>query len=278
MWANHRTALTQQPHRECRGGYLVAFLAIATLHATPVVAQRQANVPCGLVSWWPLDGTAADIQGGNTGAVVTTSGAGAGAFVPAMVGTGWKSTEGSLVIIRNNASLDVSKFGGFTIDFWIRIGQINDRNMIIVWKGVQSTDVTSPYYVSVRGTNASDGPGAPGTIYFSISDGTKAQFVASNVSLPTNIFKHVTVTSDRKNLAIYVDGILALDHLAAQQVQPGASAANLQIGGSGVPANFFDGIIDEVELFDRALDPVPQSEIMAIYRAGSAGKCRQRRP
>ena len=36
--------------------------------------------------------------------------------------------------------------------------------------------------------------------------------------------------------------------------------------------HLFQGLIDEVEIFDRALDP---SEIKALYLAGSAGKCRK---
>jgi hypothetical protein len=40
---------------------------------------------------------------------------------------------------------------------------------------------------------------------------------------------------------------------------------------NGVPGRFFDGEIDEVDLFNRALDA---SEIQAIFDANTAGKCK----
>ena len=43
------------------------------------------------------------------------------------------------------------------------------------------------------------------------------------------------------------------------------------IGSVGGTGEFFDGVIDEVEFFDRALSA---SEIQAIFMADSAGKCK----
>ena len=40
---------------------------------------------------------------------------------------------------------------------------------------------------------------------------------------------------------------------------------------SGIRVGFFDGLIDEVEIFTRALSG---AEIQAIFDAGSAGKCK----
>jgi len=41
--------------------------------------------------------------------------------------------------------------------------------------------------------------------------------------------------------------------------------------GGGTPRRFFRGIVDELEIFNRALS---QTEIQTVYNAGSAGKCK----
>ena len=42
-------------------------------------------------------------------------------------------------------------------------------------------------------------------------------------------------------------------------------------GGTGNDRRWFKGGLDEVEIFNRALNP---SEVLALYQAGSAGKCK----
>ena len=50
---------------------------------------------------------------------------------------------------------------------------------------------------------------------------------------------------------------------------------SLSIGSSRGGYGFFDGLIDEVEIFNSVLTA---SEIAAIYNAGSTGKCRSCAP
>ncbi|MBK6405753.1 MAG: LamG domain-containing protein [Holophagales bacterium] len=50
------------------------------------------------------------------------------------------------------------------------------------------------------------------------------------------------------------------------------NALSVRIGAASDGGSLFNGLIDEVEVFDRALS---QPEIQAIVAAGSAGKCKQ---
>lgn len=50
-----------------------------------------------------------------------------------------------------------------------------------------------------------------------------------------------------------------------------SNAARLEIGRTTGGGNYFDGAIDEVELFNRALSA---SEITSLWNAGDAGKCK----
>lgn len=74
-------------------------------------------------------------------------------------------------------------------------------------------------------------------------------------------------------------GTLFVDGAAVATVSPvnltGVAGGSFAIGSEGartrgVPAGFFTGEIDEVEIFDRALT---QADFVAIYNARRAGKC-----
>jgi Concanavalin A-like lectin/glucanases superfamily len=248
---------------------LVVLVEASTLSTDRALALTPANVPCGLVGWWPLDGNATDIKNGNNGVVT------GGAFVNAMVNQGWQSAGPTSVIsVPDAPALHVSTL---TIDFWIKLTSTTQLNTVAIWKGnVLGTTVTSPYSVGIRGSSGGNSfGGAARMVIFSIGNQATVQYLQSTSSLPLNTFKHVTVTADGVKLKIYIDGVP--NGSASQTVFPGPGTRPLQIGGisgAATNANSLNGVIDEVELFNRALDPIPKSEIMAIVQAGSLGKCK----
>jgi hypothetical protein len=252
--------------RTARLSLLTLLFGLALVAQSAPLAH--ANVPCNLISWWPFDGSPSDIRGSNPGSVV-----GAGTYPPAIVAAGWKNAgPGSLITVLNAQTLDFSQSTlGFSLDVWLRIDHINVGNMFVVWKGKGGQDITSPYYIVVQGTNAAADP--PGTVYFSVANGVQSQYLKSPTPLATGIFTHVTATADGVKLTLYINGAPVAS--TAQTVKPYNSPYPLQIGGSVLsPNSFFNGVIDELELFNRALDPTPRSEIAAIYQAGSGGKCK----
>jgi hypothetical protein len=83
-------------------------------------------------------------------------------------------------------------------------------------------------------------------------------------------FHHIAGTWESGTMRLYVDGMLMG---TASNPTPANNARDLYIGyawGGGTPQRFFRGIVDEAQVFDRALSP---SEIQAIFLAGSAGQC-----
>src|SRR5690242_10444267 len=83
----------------CFEGCRIAALSLVLglVLSAAALAQQPANVPCGLIGWWPLDGNAIDIRGGNNGAIQ------GGAFSPAMVQQGWRSGgQGSVIVVPNS--------------------------------------------------------------------------------------------------------------------------------------------------------------------------------
>ena len=79
---------------------------------------------------------------------------------------------------------------------------------------------------------------------------------------------HIAATSDGKELRIYVDGAMKSSAVIPRAIIP--SPSPLRIGaGYFDPGRRFHGLIDEVAIFDRALDP---TEIWFLYRYGMQGK------
>lgn len=220
--------------------------------------------PPDLVGWWPMDGNSEDIWDGNTGVLEGTG----GQFGPAKVGRGFKSGgQRSLVTVPDVSNLDVTTF---TIDAWVKIDALNFKNMPIVWKGDHAgADLSTPYSLLVGGTSLSEPDATPFVI---LSDGVSSQIVVASTPIPLNTFVHLAVTNDGSKIRLYIDGVLDLE-VPKTVGTLFDSAHPLQIGSlSGTSANsFFNGTIDEVALFKRALSP---AEILDIFNAGSAGRCK----
>src|SRR5260221_3354176 len=83
-----------------------------------------------------------------------------------------------------------------------------------------------------------------------------------------NTWYHVAMTYDGASLSLYVNGALDNSLAASGPIVP--KAVPLRIGGTSTGPWFFNGRVDEVSLYNRALSA---SEVQAIYAAGAAGKC-----
>lgn len=87
--------------------------------------------------------------------------------------------------------------------------------------------------------------------------------------LTRGIWTHVAGVYDGTSVTLHMNGQLIGSKEAPGSILP--SNSSLNIGwDSSTPYRFFNGLIDEVEIFSRAL---AESEIAAIYNAGYAGKC-----
>ena len=99
--------------------------------------------------------------------------------------------------------------------------------------------------------------------------GCAALLQFSSMTVQTNTWYHVAVSIDGSTARLYVNGLLQ---------DSGATLANytpvpvFQIGAAACcGGDSFGGLVDEVEVFNRALTA---TEVQAIFNAGSAGKCK----
>ena len=235
-----------------------------------------AQAPNNLVSWWPAAGNANDIVDGNHGTLH-----GNATFAAGMVGQAFSfDGSGDFVNIPDNPLLNIAQ--EITLDAWIKADSFNlpfsaetqDANIYVISK---DTDVGRSYGIGVTDVDllptSGCGPGGAHAFMIAFTSGGIA-LACGSTALSTGVFHHLAGTYDSLTgeAKIYVNGVL--DGTAS--VAPGSllnsGPADVQIGARQYPTHraFFTGLIDEVEIFDRALSA---DEIAALANAGNEGKC-----
>ena len=207
--------------------------------------------PAGLVSWWSGDKTAEDVQGTNPGRLV-----GDASYTRGMVGPGFVfDGVDDAVVIPNSASLSPAQI---TLDAWVYPTGKAGTNRHIISK---DNELRTREYI--LGATFYDTFNA--NIW--LTDGTYVQALGTT-PIQLNTWYHVAMTHDGTKLDLYVNGVL---EATADAVGNRLITVNpVGIGGNSAPV-FFQGIIDEAQIFNRALS---DAEILAIYQAGADGQCK----
>lgn len=222
------------------------------LIATCGLEAARANctfAPLGLIAWWRAEGNALDTVGNHPG--TPTGGV---AFAPGHVGQAFSfnASADAGIIVPPATSLNPTE--AITIEAWIRPASFPNAFPTVVRKD-QNAIGTTQYSLLVGDRVAYLNIGGVGT--------------ATGGSVPTNVWTHLAGTYDRQFIRLYVNGV-EVTNTAATAAIP-TSTENLGIGKHALfTTRNFDGLIDEVSIYSRALSA---GEIAAIHAAGSAGKC-----
>jgi len=191
------------------------------------------------------------MQGINPGELV-----GGASFTKGMVGPGFVfDGVDDWVRIPNSASLSQTRI---TVDAWVYPTGKQGTNRHIVSK---DNDQRTWEYILAA------------TFYDTF---TANVWLANNVfvealgttPIQLNTWYHVAMTHDGTKLRLYLNGVLEAISDAVGDIVPTVNPVG--IGGNSAPV-FFQGIIDEAQIFSRALT---DAEILAIYQAGAAGQCK----
>jgi hypothetical protein len=199
-----------------------------------------------MINWWSGDGNASDIQGSNNGTLQN----GAIATGTGMVGQAFRLDGiNDYVAVANHSSLN--GFNSATIDAWIKLNTTSGRQAIV------SKVPAGEYYLLINN----------GKLSFENSNTGSGTFTGTTTLLAA-VWYHVAVTYDGASTRLYVNGV---EDGAQAGAWPAANSQSLSIGQRGDNTDFFNGFIDEVEIFNRALSA---AEIQSLYNAGSFGKCK----
>jgi len=249
---------TSKTFKALLGGVLIiSFVFILVDNA---YAQSCVLAPDGLVSWWPGEGNANDIADANNGTLQ-----GGATFATGRVGQAFSfDGNGDFVQVPDSANLDITD--KITLDAWIKTSGTNDFSGIVGKIGSIDPDTRKGYLLGVNALSKLRcdmvlDRSAPCCI-----QGT----AVSTTSVEDGNWHHVACTYDGAEVKVYVDGVL--EDTVAYTNGIGLNNEPLRIGRDpfSAPNRDFNGLIDEVEVFNRALT---DDEIEAIFEADSAGKC-----
>ena len=252
------------PHLDPTSTPTAMLLAPASdVRPTPTPAPAAIQSSDGLVSWWPGDGNANDIVGGNDGTL-----SGGATFAPGMVGQAF-SFDGVDGVVR--AGIEGITNNNYTFSAWAKLDSLPGSNDQIGIISVGSS-------VGDQALSVHNGWGGEiGFAFISYSSPTTTKSPTSGVLPTTDVWYHVAGVRNTNDasLRLYVNG-LEVDssrigsEAAVYFPDPVAEIGQRGPGpGQGSPATgVFHGLIDEVEIYNRALTA---AEIKAIFDAGSVG-------
>jgi hypothetical protein len=222
------------------------------------IAQAQtipSYVPTnGLVGWWPFNGNANDESGnGNNGivngATLTTDRNG-------NVGKAY-SFDGVSEFIEVPSSSSISVSTSYSISTWLLADVWSFQSPLDEHSIISKIDNGNWYggYEILSGGN--------GYIMHTGNIGSNFSVGASGYSVTT--WHHVIVTFNGSMVKSYINGQLVDSALRAGAIQ----TSNIPLrfarrGGAGYFNNYFDGKIDDIAIYNRALT---QQEITALYQA-----------
>ena len=250
---------------------ILCFLVLFTM-----VSRGNAGVPVpppsGLVSWWPGDGNADDIWNGNDGTLMNGA-----TFAPGMVSQAF-SLDGvnDFINVPDGASLDITE--ALSIDMWMKAPPVtNDQGAEIVDKGDYAF-VGGAYTLRISAIYPGDipnaGPNLAGRVNFLIWIGEPSTYphdtwhINSQSRVDDDAWHFIAATYDGAAMKLYVDGVLETTFSVSGNIRP--TDLDLRLGcNSYTGGGCFRGLIDEVEIYNRALSA---GEIQALYDAGDAGK------
>src|SRR6266480_600238 len=233
--------------------------------ASIYIAGRQGKCPCTsppdhMVSWWRGEGDAVDTQDGNDGTFNGTPSYGSGEVAEAF---SFNGNAANYVSVPPNTNLDLT---AFTVDAWIYVTAYGSPAEFILDK--EDLNAGNANYALSLTTDDFGNPNRAEILFDNASVGH--QYVDSTFPIPLNTWTHLTGSYDGTILKLYINGVLNNSKMFG--TTPIASGQPLFIGRrNNDTAYAFQGLVDEVEVFSRALT---DAEVLAIYSAGGAGKCR----
>lgn len=238
-------------------GYIVeGCTAWGALHVptpTPTPTPTPEPPPAGLIAWWPGDGHANDVVGENNGTLK-------GSYAAGKVGEAF-SFDGidDFVLVEDSPVLNIT--GDITMMLWAKRTLFSGDWSIMAAKGgstVEGVDVPQAYNLFFDPWNQLRGD-------IERADGSDMDIVGPPVN--DSDFHHYGYVRSDNNHKIYIDGVV-VNELSFSGSPGDTSGLPLTIGAmradSG-PGGFdlhFGGIVDEVQVFNRALG---DAEVKAIY-------------
>ncbi len=239
----------------------------ATLTVNP--APDCAPQPDGLVAWWGFDGSGDDLAG--------SSGMGFSGPAQYCLGEAGQALflHGYSGQVAASPVLNVGASVGLSIEAWLNPSDASRLMDVVEWNN-HAGSIGAHFALSVPNSYG----GGVGCLFGNLVDtaGISHQVTSVPGLLASGVFQHVALTYEKASgsAALYLNGVrVAITNLGVFTPQ---TTYDLFVGvrpSGPISGIAFDGSIDELSLYNRALSPV---EIQAVFNAGLSGKCRVPKP
>jgi hypothetical protein len=242
------------------GIYILQLIANNGDEVSSGLVEVRVGVPCddldlsGLSAWWPANGTARELIGGNEAILGGSTGYANGEVALAFNFDGGDDFIWAPASTNYNVGPSPS---GITIEFWMKPNSLQ-QGSVLGWANSIRVERQNFNWI-----------GSALRCYL----GTSGQYVQTPGNVWNNTawgWTHVAITYNKTNgiANIYINGsIQASANVGGSLMNTATDFYMGQVPGS---ANFYSGQLDEITLYSR---PLSAAEIAAIYAAGSAGKC-----
>lgn len=243
----------------------IALFAVAGLSALGVTSAY-GTVPGGpsdgLVLRYAFDtqanGVIPDLSGNGFDGTLMNANA-AKALVPSLPGYGkavrLRGQQHQYVDVPTQQVLDLDHF---TLSAWVRYTGVENDMTFGRWEVLEKAGA---YWLNVRTTGALRAGG-----FFGGCTSASWRYLDSNRVIATNVWRHVAATYDGSKLTLFIAGKRAGSMAVSGQTC--ASGEPLAVGAKNNPTKglleaFWDGRLDEVRLYDRALSSTEIGELAA---------------
>jgi N-acetylneuraminic acid mutarotase len=238
-------------------------------------AALLADLNTGLVAWYPFDGNASDMSGNRNHG--TVSGVVLGVDRHGAAGKAYDlDGEGGFIRVPDPQE----QFGdAYTLSTW---ALTRGRGGVILCKYSWNTSVGNGFSLSTTTPDGNGGGLTGSTVFASVFANTSWEpDDHPKFTLSTNSYAHVVAVYEEGANKLFIDNVLqstkSITHQSNQLNNPYdiLLGTYFQSQGSQVVADSsnrtFDGLIDDVRIYDRALSAAEVAELYALESALPAG-------
>ncbi len=148
------------------------------------------------------------------------------------------------VLLPNESDFDIT--GPITVEAWIKVDEWDIPNQAIVTKGDNTWRISRNWINS--------------TISFALSGVGQLD---GSVAVDDNQWHHIAGVYDGSSMSLYIDGVLDVSNTSSGSIATSDDPVIIGSNYQGIPTRFFDGSIDDVIIWDRALSQTEILETMA---------------
>lgn len=236
---------------------IYVFLVVVLFVALPALAQ---NLQEGLIAYWNFDGKADDSSGNKYNGTIT----GKPPFVAGRFGQAISFGDaGNYVAVENNDDIKLRSTGKYSVSVYVNPNTTKHGD--ILYHGLGCSTWAS-WFLGMAGAEP-DAPLVADNFIFGVRTSNGSAYTAVSSPATAGEWTHVVATFDGGDLKLYLDAV-EVKKQSTKDI-PYDSQEKLHIGGDpGCGGrSWYDGLLDEVRLYDRALT---EREIAMLKEGGLA--------